>query len=325
MRHLVFLAAIPLTLGCAQQSSLRAPYLPTNEPLEVRLHQPTAGALNYTLSEPGYVAIFAVTRGHGISLLYPYYQSQVEYRSRGGLNQETVHGGSAGWGYAAGGRYEHRALFGHADAYYVIASKYPLPVEGMLQSPYLLRSLVGADVFRATSLTRVGDALEDILVAGLPDDSWSSDIYLNWRDPFMSLVTSQFAPAFGYCDGARRFYAATVLQLECDMNRTLVASVPRPAPPPVAEAPSVAPPKKPRDREPGIPLDPPLATRVAREAIRSEPARPAERERPATRERAPEPSRPAEARPQAPAQQPPSRAETKQPQPPPQPQPDPDN
>src|SRR5687767_3935458 len=146
MRPSVLLAAIPLALGCAQQSALRAPTLPTDQPLQVRLHQPTAGALNYTLSEPGYVAIFAVTRGHGISLLYPYYGSQADHRSHAGLNQETVHGGSAGWGYTAGGRNDHRALFGYADAYYVIASKYPLPVDGMLGSPYLLRSLIGADV-----------------------------------------------------------------------------------------------------------------------------------------------------------------------------------
>lgn len=316
MRHLVLLAAIPLALGCAQQSALRAPHLPTDEPLTVRLHQPSAGALNYTLSEPGYVAIFSVTRGHGISLLYPYYESQVEHRSRAGLNQETVHGGAAGFGYAAGGRHEHRALFGYADAYYVVASKYPLPVEGMLQSPYLLRSLMGADAFRATSLTEVGDAIEAILVADLPAGSWSSDLYLNWRDPFMSLASSwQMPSAYGYCGGARSFYIATVLGMECNTNRTLAATVPTPiAPPPVAEGPRAPPPKRPRDREPGIPMDPPLASRVAREPVRSEPVRPVERERPMTRERPPEPARPAEARPQAPSQ-PAARPEGKRPEP----------
>ncbi|HUR92392.1 MAG TPA: hypothetical protein VMY38_06940 [Gemmatimonadaceae bacterium] len=321
MRHLVFLAAIPLALGCAQQSAFRAPHLPTDDPLEVRLHQPSAGALNYTLSEPGYVAIFAVTRGHGISLLYPYYQSQVEYRSHAGLNQETVHGGTVGFGYTAGARYEHRALFGHADAYYVIASKYPLPVEGMLQSPYLLRSLMGADAFRATSLNGVGDALEAILVSDLPDDSWSSDLYMNWRDPFLSLASWQPASAYGYCGGANSFYGTSVLQMECSSNRPLARGLPPAAAPgvPVAEEPPAAVPKRPRDREPGIPMDPPLASRVAREPIRSEPVRPVERERSVTRERAPEPARPAEARPSAPAPQPASPAESRRPEPQPDP------
>lgn len=282
MRQLVLLAAIPLALGCAQQSSLRAPALPTNEPLQVRLHQPTSGALNYTLSEPGYVAIFAVTRGYGVSLLYPYYQSQIEQRSHAGLNRETVHGSSAG--YAAAARYEHRSLFGQADAYYLIASKYPLPVEGMLQSPYLLRSLMGADAFRATRLAEVGDALEGILVADLPAGSWASDLYLSWRDPFTSISAWRPPSAYGYCGGTRAFYIATVLQMECNNTLRNVARglPPAAAPPPIAEAPRAAPPMRPRDREPGIPIHPPLATRMAREPVRSEPVRPVPAERPSS-------------------------------------------
>ena len=318
MRQLVFLAAVPLAFGCAQQSSLRAPALPTNEPLEVRLHQPTAGALTFTLSEPGYVAIFAVTKGHGISLLYPYYQSQVELQRHAGLNQETVHGGSGG--FASAGRYEHRSLFGHADAYYVVASKYPLPVEGMLQSPYLLRSLIGADAFRATNLTDVGDALEAILVAEMPAGSWSSDLYLNWRDPFMSLAAWQPPSVYGYCSGARSFYAAAVLQMECNSNRTRAGGLPPSVPPgmPVAGTPVAAPPKKPRDREPGIPIEAPMTTRVAREPIHREPSRPVEREREraVAREQHAAPSRPVEARPAPPPQQrQPAPAETKRPDP----------
>ena len=314
MRPSVLLAAIPLALGCAQQSALRAPALPTDEPLTVRLHQPTAGALNYTLSEPGYVAIFAVTRGHGISLLYPYYDSQVEHRSHKGLNQETVHGGSAGYGYTAAARYEHRALFGYADAYYVIASKYPLPVEGMMGSPYLLRSLIGADVFRATSFSQTWDALQEVLVAGMPADSWSSDVYLNWRDPFLSLAAWQPPQGLGYCNGSRVAFLSPVLQMECSTGRMIADAMRPPPTPPVAEEPRRAPPKEPRDREPGIPIDPPLAKRVARDAPRTEqPARPVERER--SVERAPAQARPAEARPSAPPPAPPSRAEAKRPEP----------
>src|SRR5687767_13377259 len=248
MRPSVLLAAIPFALGCAQQSALRAPALPTDQPLTVRLHQPTAGALNYTLSEPGYVAIFAVTRGHGISLLFPYYESQVDYRSHKGLNQETVHAGSAGFGYTATARYEHRALFGYADAYYVIASKYPLPVDGMLGSPYLLRSLMGANVFRATNFSETWDALEAILVEGMPDGSWSSDVYLNWRDPFLSFASWQAPYSLGSCRGSQFYFLSPVLQMECNTGRaTAVSSAPVPPPlPPVAEGPRRVPPKDPR-------------------------------------------------------------------------------
>ncbi len=314
MRPSVLLGVIPFALGCAQHATLRAPTLPTDEPLQVRLHQPTAGALNYTLSEPGYVAIFSVTRGHGISLLYPYYDSQVDRRSHAGLNQETLHGGSAGWGYTAGGRNDHRALFGFADAYYVIASKYPLPVDGMLQSPYLLRSLIGADVFRATSFTETWDALESILVAGMPDDSWSSDVYLNWRDPFLSLASWQPPQSIGYCSGSRFFYVSPVLQMECNSGRVAVSNAPVPVPTPLLRKP----PEKPRDRDPSIPIDPTVATRTSRSAIRSrQPVGPVEGERSRAQERAPAPARPAEARPAEARPQPPrrepGRSETKRP------------
>ncbi|MGI9139507.1 MAG: hypothetical protein ACR2GJ_00150 [Gemmatimonadaceae bacterium] len=287
MRKLALLAAVPFALGCAQQSAVRAPSLPTAEPLQVRLFQPTGGALNYQLSEPAYVAIFAVTRGHGISMIFPHFQSQVEFRAHAGLNRETVHGGSGAWGHSAGAQYAHRSLFGHADAYYVIASKYPLPVDAILQSPYMLRSLIGADRFRATSLTDTWDALESLLVADLPDDAWAADVYLNWRDPFMT-ASWDSDRTLGYCNRGGAFYVATLLMDLCPRNnRTNVAVAPPPPPPPVAELPRRAPPKDPSDRDPHMPAHPPLADRVENARIAEH--RPVERptvERPAA-ERAP--------------------------------------
>lgn len=313
MRPSVFLAAIPLVFGCAQQSVVPAPPLPSDEPLEVRLHQPGAGALKYTLSEPGYIAIFAVTRGHGISILFPYYASQADHRSHAGLNQETVHGGSGAWGYSVSARNEHRALFGYADAYYIIASKHPLPVEGILQSPFLLRSLIGADVFRATNLTDTWAALEEVLVGGLPDDSWASDVYLNWRDPFM---TTSFAlpEIMGYCHDRSGFYAVSAFyENRCSQNPNLAST----APVSIAEGLRHAPPKEPRDREPSLPAQPRASADDA--AARTSRARPielsrhAERERSPVREQAPAPSRPVEPRPQS--QQQPARTESRKPEP----------
>lgn len=340
MRPFVYLAAIPFVLGCAQQSVVRAPALPSDEPLQVRLYQPTAGALNYQLSEPAYVAIFAVTRGHGISLVFPYYESQMYYPSHAGLNQETVHGGSSAWGYSAGSRNEHRALFGYADAYYVIASKYPLSLEGMIQSPYLLRSLVGSDLFRATNLSDTWDALESILVAGLPDDTWAADVYLNWRDPFMA-VSWEPRRFLQDCSDGRSFLSVSLLNTgRCDMIRR-TASVP---PIPLAELPRRSPPREPLDRDPSVPMPPDegivRASRSGSEVIRrersrrdaqsdraetgrasdrsrGESARAADREVTAIREQAPAPapSRAVESRPQ----QQTSRPDGQRPEPPPDP------
>lgn len=325
MRQLVFLAAIPLALGCAQQSALRAPHPPTDEPLQVRLYEPSAGALNYTLSEPGYVAIFAVTQRHGVRLLYPYYESQIERQSPAGLNQETVHSGSVGWGYGASGQYEHRALIGHADAFYVIASKYPLPVEQMLQLQFLPRRLVGLDIARATSLTAVTEALEAILVSDLPNESWSSDIYLTWRDPF-AVAYLEPRPYLEYCNGRfGLFYASALFGTgSCGANIRNTTATP---PIQIVEVPRRAPPNKPLDRDPAVPLPPEpgiaRASRSGNAAMGSERTRrdadsgpvaiarpaPAAREQPST----PSPSRPAESSPQP--QPSPDRGDRPQPQP----------
>lgn len=332
MRPFVYLAAIPFVFGCAQQSVVRAPALPSDEPLQVRLYQPTAGALNYQLSEPAYVAIFAVTWGHGISLVFPYYESQMYYPSHAGLNQQTVHGGSTALGYMAGASNEHRSLFGYANAYYVIASKYPLPLEGMLRSPYLLRSLMGANLFRATNLAETWDALEAILVAELPARAWASDVYLNWRDPFLS-VTSQPDRFLNYCGEGYGFLMTSGLFINrCDQNRAVASS----GPPPTTGTPRAVPPAEPLDRKPYIPLQPPriipedAAARITRghgetvrqeqthrsgetrreapirapERNRPEPSRPIEREVTANRQHEPAQPRAPESRPQpaAPAQ-----------------------
>ena len=61
MRPLAFLAAaIPLALGCAQQSRTGAADLAPDQGLEVQLTRPAGGGLIYSLNEPAYVAIFEV-------------------------------------------------------------------------------------------------------------------------------------------------------------------------------------------------------------------------------------------------------------------------
>lgn len=296
MRRFALFAAIPLALGCAQQTALRVPSPPSDEPLRVRLYQPGNGALNYHLSEPAHVAIFAITRGHGVSMIYPYFQSQVDHRGRAGLNQETVHGGAGAWGYSAGSRYEHRALFGHADAYFIVASRFPLPVEGFLQSPFLLRSLMGADRFRATQLSDAWDALETILVEGLPEGAWATDVYLNWRDPFVTLAWEP-RRFMQYCRDGRGFLAYSILDTgPCGALPRAASGTP---PIPVAEGPARSPPKRPLDREPFVPMPPEALARESRAAtdmIREERAR---REEPARA-----PALPVESRPERPPAEP---------------------
>lgn len=158
MRRLLILAvAVPLALGCAQQSAANRAALPTDGSLQVQLFPPSADrmSLDYILSEPAYVAIFAVTPGHGISLVFPHSLAQVDLPSKQGVNQVRP--------YRTSGR-----------SYYIIASRYPLPVAGILQSKPLLRRLVGEDAFRGTKLSATWEALNAVMVAGLPDQAWAS-------------------------------------------------------------------------------------------------------------------------------------------------------
>lgn len=159
MRPLVILAAVlPLALGCAHQSATQRASLPEDGSLRVQLFPLSADrtSLDYILSEPAYVAIFAVTRGRGISLVYPYSPTQIDRPGRRGINQ--VHRGASG------------------SVYYVIASKFPLPVEGILQSKPLLRRLVGEEAFRGTKLSDTWKALNAIMVPGLPDEAWAASL-----------------------------------------------------------------------------------------------------------------------------------------------------
>lgn len=348
MRPFSLAALISFVLACAPPPLVvHSPVAPSDAPLEVRLHQPIGDVLHYSLSEPAYVAVFAVRRGHGVRLVFPYFESQIRDRGHGGLNQETVHGGSRGWGYAGGlpsdQRHLQRIFAGNTDAYFIIASKEPLPLEGMLQSPYVLRSLLGDNAYRANNFSRTWDALANVLVAGLPEGAWSSDVFLTLHSPFVFGVAYAQEPAFTYCNGRRSFYTPGLLGFDewCASTTQLMVAVTPPVPVPDLAFQRRKPPAEPRDRDPSVPLPPDggvVATsrgwsdalgrdRASRNAEssrnemgradwrRDESGRAAERQVDAIRQRAPErapepaPSRPAEARPQ----QEPSRAEAKRP------------
>lgn len=158
MRPLVILAAaLALALGCARQSVTQTSALPKDGSLQVQLLAPSLDrmSLDYVLSEPAYVAIFAATPGHGVSLVFPYSMDQVDRPSKRGINQL--------WPYRTSGR-----------AYYIIASRHRLPVEGIVKSKSLLRRLVGEETFRATKLSDTWSSLNGVLVGDLPNQAWAS-------------------------------------------------------------------------------------------------------------------------------------------------------
>lgn len=325
MRPPIYVATLLLAVGCAQPPLVQTAPLPSDQPLAVRLHQPIGGTLHYSLSEPAYVAIFAISRGYGIGLVFPHYEGQVDRRSHAGLNQEIVHGGRGAWSYSTLSRYEWTTIFGNPDAYYIIASRSPLPVEAIIQSPHVLRHLLGERTFRANNFAEAWNALEELLVADLPHDHWAADAFVTWRDPFLSVAYSEPPRFLQYCADGTSYLVASLLEAgRCYSSRRERSSTPVI---PVVELPRRNPPKKPFDRDPSVPLPPDIAIRASRGASeglhrerdrtgtvsrqgdvgRESARRSAESARPPVRDAgparqhapAPPPSRPAESRPQA--------------------------
>lgn len=193
MRRLALLAAsIPFALGCAQQSTRRPADVPTDQPLQVRLQNPTGGGLTYSLSEPAYVAIFAISRTGGVGLVHPTLESQVHLASRAGANQLTIDGRARASIYNVDRSVVQSGVLAPANAYYIIASKHPLLAVGeMIRSPRVLGTFL--DQFRATSLSSAGDEIGAALAEGLPDGDWAGDTYFGSGLPFQSIAARRNA------------------------------------------------------------------------------------------------------------------------------------
>ena len=189
----LLLAAVTFVPGCAPRPSVNTAAVAADEQLRVTLHQPADGMYSYTLSEPAYVAIFAVSRGRGISLAFPMFGSQASHRGRAGLNMEPPQGAGRFVMPRAPSELNQRtrSFFGHTDAYYILASREPLPLEQILESPYFLRSLLGDDSFRANSLPRAREALEHALVGHMQRDDWASAVYFTVRSPFQTAAVDE--------------------------------------------------------------------------------------------------------------------------------------
>lgn len=226
MRPLALLAAaIPFALGCAQQSRMSPAEVSPNQGLQVQLHRPIGGGLIYSLSEPAYVAIFALSRTGGVGLVYPTLGSEVHLASPAGPHQLPVPGQARASLYNVDRRAEQRGILATADAYYVIASRSPLlAVAEMIKSPRALGTFV--DRFRGTTLSSAGEEIGYSLTKGLPDGEWAEDTYFGSRLPFQSLVTK---PAvMQHCPSSGVASVAMTSTATCEVLRTKRTTTRRP-------------------------------------------------------------------------------------------------
>lgn len=200
--------AIALCLGMSVAACAHRPIPVENgfettapAPLAVRLLPPQDGTLRFLTSEPAYVAIFEIVPDFGISMLYP--RSGEPRVSAAGLNTTFMPSYVTGRSYYENAPYYFAVSSFRKPKYlYVIASRSPLPVADILVSPQSLRQTLGWRWFVANDLSGTLDAIERLVAGSLPEDEWSSDLYVIWPDVPSDLPWhAQYA--FLACDDGR--------------------------------------------------------------------------------------------------------------------------
>lgn len=204
MRPSILLAGAALVIGCAPRGATPSAVQPKSDDLTVRMVEPARNSVRYTLSEPAYVAVFAATRGSGIRLLLPEADSAPEERRPAGLNHQSMIGGARPVALAAS-RQSDRTMQTRVDAFYVVASRYPLPVEELLLA-------AKTDAPAPTSLREATDAIAGALTVGVSANAWDADVYVYPPNP--STASSRRAGrAYRPCAEERAFNRTTLVRI----------------------------------------------------------------------------------------------------------------
>lgn len=181
--HRSSLVAAALALcACAPAAPLGAP---TPEraariPMDVRLYEPQPVGFPFTLSRPGYVAIFEVVPDAGVGLVYP---------ARFAMNEPFAAGAWWATAFNPAARWSYQSVSYFRSArptfYYAIASTRPLRLEPLLESPMAMRRLLGFQRFASATPSRQLLSLlaSEVLPADIQDDEWAADVYVRWPDP----------------------------------------------------------------------------------------------------------------------------------------------
>lgn len=186
MRSLAMLAvAVPIALGCARQSVPQAPVQQAGDELEVRLYPATAATeLQYFLSEPAYITLFALAPDGHARLVYPYYREK-QTLSVPGLNPLRPRGTVPPLFYASA-RPSYVAA-GQQHYLYLIASRSPLRLDVIERSLKIVPR-----TFLAENISESLDRLESLAVGSLPEEEWSSALLTVF--PHASVVQSMAPP-----------------------------------------------------------------------------------------------------------------------------------
>lgn len=172
------LVAGALFAGCA--SSFDPALYGSGGHLQARIYQPAAGSLQFAVSQPAYVAVFAIVPGRGAALLHPTTQSEALRRVSPGMHSY------------AGSILSHSRLMyaGGMSSYYgssmdgpttliLIASEAPLHVSRMLRNPMLGNDLMLTSFYSHAS-DRAVLRLAELIIPDPAGTDWTYDTYTIW-------------------------------------------------------------------------------------------------------------------------------------------------
>ena len=179
-------AVLPILALVLSASACAMPYSSGTYSPEAHNHRPLRARivahnnLAVQLNRPAYVAVFEILPGRGVGLVYPTVGRADGFMSSGYIplwRPSNFYQASYlpdAFGYTAQGP---RYLL-------LIASDQPLRVERFVSSPMALRSTLGFQRFASWNPHSLMDDLaEAVLPAMVDDNSWTSDVYVQWPEP----------------------------------------------------------------------------------------------------------------------------------------------
>lgn len=172
------LVAGALFAGCA--SSFDPALYGSAGHLQARIYQPTAGSVQFAVSQPAYVAVFAIVPGRGAALLHPTTQSEALRRVSPGTHS-----------YVGSTLSQSRLMYANGlSSYYgssmdgpttliLIASEAPLHVSRMLRNPMLGNDLMLTSLYSHAS-DRAVSRLAELMIPDPANTEWTYDTYTIW-------------------------------------------------------------------------------------------------------------------------------------------------
>lgn len=200
MRPSILLAGTALVIGCAPRAVTTAPVQPKAGELTVQMLPPAGGNVHYSLSEPAYVAVFAITPGSGIGLVVEEPESGTAQPRPAGLNR--IPGRIRPLAPATPRHTEGRGQY-RLPTYYVVASRYPLPVAELLVA-------VNSSAGVPTSVREATEVISDALTKGVPAEAWDADLFRYPPNP--STSASRRGGGYPTCE-ERAFNRTTLIAI----------------------------------------------------------------------------------------------------------------